>query len=112
MKIEDLVGHEMSGLCYIRDYIELQFDGPAVRFFIRPKVTKNKKEVSDEAELHTVLKSLIGLKIASLNLHNDRFLEMKFEGDVQVSLSLVGHEQNHLEVMHFVRGARKPIDVW
>jgi hypothetical protein len=34
-QIEDLVGEEISGICFVRDYVELHFDGPVLRILTR-----------------------------------------------------------------------------
>ncbi|HEY3144352.1 MAG TPA: hypothetical protein VGJ86_24700 [Acidimicrobiales bacterium] len=36
--LSDLSGEELSGVCFVRDYVELHFDGPILRCFSGPVV--------------------------------------------------------------------------
>ena len=35
-QIKDLIGLELSAVCYVRDYVELHFDGPILRCLADP----------------------------------------------------------------------------
>ena len=36
LELHDLVGEEVSSICFVRDYVEIHFDGPILRCFAGP----------------------------------------------------------------------------
>jgi hypothetical protein len=39
-ELEELAGSELSAICFVRDYVELHFDGPVLRIFSSPIVVE------------------------------------------------------------------------
>ena len=66
-RIHSIVGEEISGVCFVRDYVEFHFDGPILRAISNP--------ILDSGELHITfgdpgsrdaLCSLIGSEVKSI----------------------------------------------
>lgn len=61
MTLPELVGEELSGVCFVRDYVELHFDGPILRALAPPTVTYGDRKASfPEAASREFLCALIG----------------------------------------------------
>jgi hypothetical protein len=58
---EDLAGSELSGVCFVRDYVEFRFDGPVLRSLASPvAVVDGVRFESPDAGSTDALRQLIG----------------------------------------------------
>jgi hypothetical protein len=67
--LDDLVGEEISAIAFVRDYVELHFDGPILRALSDPIIrTDGRDFVFPESGSRDALCSLIGLPVRSVSL--------------------------------------------
>ena len=67
-ELDDLVGRELSGVSFIRSYVELHFDGPVVRSLAPPLVRKGEHAVKfGDPGSRDALCSLIGLVVSRID---------------------------------------------
>jgi hypothetical protein len=63
-ELEDLVGEELGGVCFVRDYVELHFDGPILRALSSPTVAcGSESAVFPDAPSRELLCRLIGTEV-------------------------------------------------
>jgi hypothetical protein len=76
----DLVGEELSGVCFVRDYVELHFDGPILRVLAAPKITIGEITASfPEPTSRDLLCGLIGAEVAN-TVEGASVLVVEFSG--------------------------------
>jgi hypothetical protein len=79
-----LVGEELSGVGFIRDYIELYFDGPVLRL-VGDVELRSPSSASLEGSLETGLVELIGSAVSAVQDANNA-MEVGFKGGAKVCL--------------------------
>jgi hypothetical protein len=105
------MGEELGSICFVRDYVELHFDGPIVRAISLPNVTLGEKcFLPDSSGWRDALCSLIGRELKEISL-DERFLKLIFHSTarVEIQLSPLGPAG---EAMHFVPKIDGPMQVW
>lgn len=103
---ETLVGREVSGVLFIRSYIEIQCDGINIQFFSEPILVqdgirygfKNKGSCQYFIEL-------IGKKITHVTLFNTVYV-FSFHDDVKVE---VQEATDTFNVVNLIKGASVPL---
>jgi hypothetical protein len=107
---------ELSAVCFVRDYVELQFDGKIVRALTLPKVRlHNCVVVEGDPGWRDSLCSLIGRQVRVVEFASgtaDRALKLKFDEDAELTVSLGESGRIGPEAMHYVPGDNEPIEVW
>ena len=109
----DLVGEEISGIAFVRDYVEFHFDGPILRSIAKPKVTS-------ERVTHTfpgrgsrdALCLAIGSKVERLDLAEGKHLIISLSNGQKITIPLDIQSQIQGESMHFLVGPNTPLEVW
>jgi hypothetical protein len=87
---EDLRGLELAGVAFVRDYVELLFDGPIVRCYAPPEVVTDAQAVRfPEEGSRDALCNLIGAEVTAVDV-GDHGLSIEFDGkrNVRVDFSL------------------------
>jgi hypothetical protein len=111
--IHELAGQEVSGICFVRDYVEVHFDGPVLRCLSGPILRMNGREwVFPEDGSRDALCTLIGRTVESLSLDDDVRLSMRFDTDTELIVPLDRASRIGPEAMHFVPMIGGPIQVW
>lgn len=99
---QDLVGEELASVCFVRDYVELRFDGPIIRSFLGPIVELKDWQVRfPEKGSRDALCLLIGSEIAEV-LESLAELSLRLDGGqiIRVPLQVEGsHEAAHFVPM-------------
>lgn len=100
MEFTDLVGSELGSICFVRDYVELNFDGPIFRCMSDPTVSHlNEVVVFPEFGSRDALCSLIGETVESTE-ETQYHLILKFSNDWAVDVPkcsrVAGCEVAHL----------------
>jgi hypothetical protein len=87
MGAEDLRGQELAGVAFVRDYVELWFDGPVLRCYATPEVLTERRAVRfPEAGSRDALCELIGAEVIDLQV-----------GDHELVLDLTGRRQVRID---------------
>ena len=99
-ELETLVDAEVSGVAFIRDYVEIYLDGPILRAFARPSVEVGALPRSfPDPGFRDALCSLIGHRVARARETGEE-LRLSFENGVELRVPLVsgdsGPEAAHL----------------
>jgi hypothetical protein len=109
-EFHDLVGCELSGVCFVRDYVELLFDGPIVRCFADPKVVSGEDSVTfPEPRSRDALCELIGATVARAEDRPDR-LRIALGSSTVVEIPKESSDAGP-EVAHFVPTENGRLDV-
>jgi hypothetical protein len=102
MQLSDLTGEELAGVCFVRDYVELHFDGPILRALAPPIVSVGLATASfPEAGSRDLLCSLIGAVVAVAE-ESASSIRLEFhpgQGEVEIPLSTGGRQP---EAAHLV----------
>ena len=99
-----LRGQELSGVAFVRDYVEFHFDGPVLRAFVGPDLVR--AQAPDlrfpDSGSRDALCALIGNTVREVRFEEQRTLELDFGpvGLVRVSLDSPGP---HREAATFQR---------
>lgn len=111
--IESITGEALSGVAFVQDYVEFQFDGMIVRSLTMPVVaTDNARYLFPEPGSRDALCALIGAVVQSVMVREGREIEISMSGGSKVKIPLVANENSGPEAAHFVSGLNQPIDVW
>lgn len=113
MQLNDIVGLEVSAVCFVRDYFELHFDGPILRCLAISTIEdRSAKFVFPDNGSRDLLSSLIGKTIVDLSYQEDVKLVVSFQDDLRMTIRLDSESRPALEAMHFVPEINGPIQVW
>lgn len=103
-------GEELSGVCFVRDYIELHFDGPVIRCLADVSVFREEGEVgAKDISFRNSLCSVIGCQVVEVNVGEGNEIQIRF-GNYDC-LRIVGHELG-AEFAHFISFPEKRLQVW
>ncbi len=112
-EISDLIGEEISAVCFVRDYVEFHFDGPILRSLSNPILCHDGAEYRfPEASSRDALCKLIGKTIHHINLQENLALKITTSDNLELIISLDVLSGGESEVMHFVPQINGPIQVW
>ncbi len=99
--MSDLLGEELSGIAFVRDYVELLFDGPILRALADPTVTtRHGVHVFPEVGSRDALCSLIGRAVARADELDDR-LSLTFDAGATVEIPRVSPSADP-EIAHLI----------
>ena len=111
--VTDLPGMEVSGIEFVRDYIEIHFDGPILRCISYPTVQSFESRWKlPEPGSRDAICELIGTIVESVDLDDDTMLTAKFSNGYKLFIPLDMRSRRDPEAMHFVPGINLPIQVW
>jgi len=88
--VMQLVGTELASVMFVRDYVQLGFDGPVLNALTPIAVTTNGgiPVTSGEADFRHRLCELIGGSVTEVRLRSGEALSIRFADGSLVSLSL------------------------
>ncbi len=108
--IFSLKGEELSGVCFVRDYIELHFDGPVVRCLADIRISTKGEELGiDDIGFRASLCSAIGRVVAEVDASEGNELEISFGNFDYVR---VEGKKLGAEFAHFISFPEKRLQVW
>jgi hypothetical protein len=111
--LDSLLGCAASAVCFVRDYVEIHFDGPIVRCISDPEVARGGKTVRfPEVGSRDALCELIGRNLEAVEETEDVVMEFHFEGGYSLTIFLDSEHRINGEAAHFVPGPGQPISVW
>jgi hypothetical protein len=109
-EFSSLAGRELSAVCFVRDYVELDLDGPVLRFLAPPRVVLHGAAlVFPEKGSHDALCALIGRTVRQAEDREDR-LTLAFGNEATVEMPKASEEAGP-EVAHLVPMAEGSLDV-
>jgi hypothetical protein len=110
--LEELKGCELSAVVFVRDYLQLQFDGPYLTIFVWPRV-KRQGTVFERGTLRyrDALCEQIGKAIGGVVEESDRRLSLFFTDGSIVEISLLPEDRRGPEAVLF-RGGKGRSVVW
>ena len=103
--LESLVGEKLSGVGFIRDYIELYFDGPVLRLL--GDVELQSASLGSKQSLESGLVELVGSAVNAIHEGNNA-IKVEFAGGARVSLRAASYLS---EYAHFITSHNNMI-VW
>lgn len=99
--LADLAGSELSGVCFVRDYVELHFDGPVLRCLAPPVVVQGGGRLAfPDAGSGDALRGLIGRVVERASDEADR-LVVQLAGHAVVEIPKASRGAGP-EIAHFV----------
>jgi hypothetical protein len=112
-ELSDLVGEEISAVCFVRDYVEFHFDGSVLRSLSNPSAFVDGTEHRFPSPgSRDALCRMIGSTVRALKLQDHRALEVTTTGDCKITIPLDAKTLRGPEAMHFVPKWNGPIQVW
>lgn len=110
--IEDLEGEEIVGVGFVRDYFELYFDGPIIRFLASPEICMGTTcaRFPDPIALD-LLYWFIGSKIVTVKWDKGVSIKIYTDMDQSIILFLDRKKNEPPESLHFVPDLNQPISV-
>lgn len=98
----ELRGSELAGVAFVRDYVELFFDGPIVRCYAPPQVVADGRTTQvPEAGSRDALCALIGAEVLAVEV-GDRGLSIDFAARGRVQLDFTAEWEGGREAAEFV----------
>ncbi len=111
--LDGLIGTELSAVAFVRDYVELHFDGPILRSLSNPSIRFDEVEYQfPEPNSRDALCRAIGSTVCSVRLVEHQALDLVTSNGCQITIPLHSSALRGPEAMHFVPGLNKPIQVW
>jgi hypothetical protein len=111
--IVSLEGQELAEVVFVRDYIQLGFDGPVLTLLTPPTVkAKGASLQFPKPGSRDLLCSLIGFKVAKVLDEDPQVVQLIFSNDVALSIPLDDRSRVGPEAMHFHDGIGGPMVVW
>jgi hypothetical protein len=112
-ELSDLVGEEISAVCFVRDYVEFHFDGSVLRSLSNPSAFVDGTEHRfPNPGSRDALCRMIGSTVRALKLQDHRALEVTTTDDCKLTIPLSAKNLGGPEAMHFVPQWNGPMQVW
>ena len=104
--LEALVDRELSSVEFVRDYVQIRFDGPCLSAYTSPTIrTHSGREfVSTTAGYADALIGLIG-KTVNRAYQSPTHIEIEFEGGAILAISLKDEDRRADEAATLIDGA-------
>jgi hypothetical protein len=113
-KPEELVGEELSAVSFVRDYVELHFDGPIIRA-LTPIRVGEKGTVGVSSTEHgwrDQLCAQIGKSVREVVIDDVRAIVIRFEDGTELIIPLDTESRSGPEAAHFVPFPRTTLSIW
>jgi len=96
-----LAGEELSAVTFVRDYVQLEFDGPCLNAYTAPAVTHGSESLSlGQPGYRDVLCGQIGGRVECTKVDDQR-VSIIFANGVVVSISLRDDDYRGPEALEF-----------
>ncbi len=111
--IQSLVGAELSEVAFVRDYVELHFDGPVIRALTRPFVESNGTSTRFPTPgSRDALCSLIGQVVETVTETENVSVRVLFRNGSAFVVPLDPDSYEGPEAMHFQIERTALVQVW
>lgn len=112
-ELRDLVGEEISAVCFVRDYVEFHFDGPVLRSLTNPIVVDHgARHLFPEPGSRDALCRLIGSTVRGLEMEEARALTLTTADEREIWIPLDAKSRRGPEAMEFLPQGVRSIQVW
>lgn len=110
--LAELVGEELAQVVFVRDYVQLNFDGPPLSLLVWPRISRSGTVLrrSDRGYADALV-DLIGLRLSEVDEILDLGLVLRFAETARLSMPLDGSEAKGPELAMF-DGAESGLMVW
>ncbi len=96
-----LVGHALSSVEFVADYVQLWFDGPCLTAYTLPVVTRESEGISvGQSGYRDILCAQIGSRVERTEVDKQR-VAIIFESGAAVSISLRDEDHRGPETLQF-----------
>jgi hypothetical protein len=100
--LRNLVGGELSSVVFVRDYIQLDFDGPCLSAYTPPTVTRGSESLSlGQAGYRDSLCAQIGCRVERTEVVVKHRVSIVFDSCAVVSISLLDNDYRGPEALEF-----------
>lgn len=111
--LQELVGEEVGGICFVRNYVELYFDGPVLRSLARPTLSsKGSSSTFSEPGSRDALCTLIGQKVDQVRVIPGEVIELTFQHGDTLTIPLDSENRAGPEAAQYTRGINQGVFVW
>jgi len=87
--LRQLIGRELSSVEFVRDYVQLRFDGPCLSAYTMPTVQTSDRVITPSAPGYVgALVDRIGRIVGAVESHEEDRLELRFSDGVTIAISL------------------------
>lgn len=100
---DDLIGQELSAVVFVRDYLQLQFDGPGLSIHSArvTAVVDGKTATFGEAPFANIILSLIGQVVRNVQCEREQEFRISFTNGSRIVVSLRPEDYRGPEVLEF-----------
>lgn len=112
--LDRLLDLELSAITFIRDYLQLHFDGPYLNLYTLPIVIDSEERTCDSTSLkyRNALCNQIGKRVVSTEINKQQKMSIGFEDGVFFVVSLREEDRVGEEAVMFQDGTGELWDVW
>ena len=105
----ELVGHVLSSVGFVADYVQLGFNGPAMNAYTTPRITCGSESLSlGQPGYCDCLRRQIGCRVERTEVDDQR-VSIAFESGAVVSISLRNDDYRGPEALEFSLDAKDRI---
>jgi hypothetical protein len=84
-----LIGRDLSSVEFVRDYIQIRFDGPCLTAITDPFIlVENKRYSRSDVGFCDMLLSFIGLQVEKAFVEENELIYIQFSGSRSINVSL------------------------
>ena len=111
--LKELIDKELAAVCFVRDYVEFQFDGPTFRALSSPRLFVGDDDFTfPEPGSRDMFCTLIGKKIEQVKVSPDVSIELLFEYGDRLVVPLDAENRVGPEAANYTRGLNQGVFVW
>jgi hypothetical protein len=108
-----LVGTELGAVTFVRDYIQLTFDGPVLTALTSPTIARGGRRWSHgDAGYRDALCACIALPVQAATARAGEAITITFTDDTELTISLRPSDRVGPEAAHLKLSSTDPLVVW
>jgi len=97
-----LIGNDLSSVEFVRDYVQLHFNGPTINAYNWPMLTVGQSILSvDTPGYRDALCSLISVKVVDARVEEGIGIDIEFEANQRLHISLRAEDSTDPEAAQF-----------
>jgi len=98
--LKNMVGTELSSVEFVRDYLQMRFDGHLLTVITHPSITKgNVKHFWDDPAFCTLLINCISKTVDAVQFAENMSLTLAFSNDTTITISLLDQDYRAAEAV-------------
>ena len=112
-ELEDMIGEEVNGVCFVMDYVEFHFNGPILRALSTTTLSGPTGSWSFPGPgSRDALCSTIGSVVTDVEIVDGVEIRLVLDNSEALTVDLRESARSSPEAAHFVPGTNQPIRVW